>query len=92
MYETDIQLIANIFGLTAQKPKKLTYDLEKDRHNVMFLSKTGVELQNTLSFKRKSFYLQYLSAELTENKIKSMLEILALRSYEMKYSLFTCNA
>ena len=58
--------------------------MEKDAAEKMrcFSAKSAWGFIWALSFKWKSRFLQFLSAELTENKIKSMPEILAPRSFK----------
>ena len=73
-----------MFHLRKKRYTELTYIVEKDAAEKMkcFSAKSTWGFIWFLSFKWKSRFLQFLSAELTENKIKSMPEILEPRSFK----------
>ena len=90
--EVDVEMcsIAIILSLRQITYTKLTYIVEKDAAEKIrcFSAKFSWGFIGALSFTIKSRFLQILSTESTESKIKTMPEILAPRSFKwyMVYS------
>ena len=91
MQKTENFKIANIIGLRPQKFAKIMYVVEKDAAEKMrrFSAKSPRGFIGALSFTIKSPFLQILSTESTESKIKTMPEILAPRSFKW-YMVCSC--
>ena len=84
--EVDVEMcsIAIILSLRQKAYTKLIYIVEKDAAEKMgrFSAKSELGFIGALSFTIKSRFLQILSTESTESKIKTMPEILAPRSFK----------
>ena len=93
LVEVDVEMcsIANILSLRQKRSAKLTYIVEKDATEKMrrFSAKSPRGFIGALSFTIKSPFLQILSTESTESKIKTMPEILAPRSFKW-YMVCSC--
>ena len=94
LVEVDVEMcsIANILSLRQKRSAKLTYIVEKDATEKMrrFSAKSPRGFIGALSFTIKSPFLQILSTESTESKIKTMPEILAPRSFKW-YMVCSCT-
>ena len=94
LVEVDVEMcsIANILSLRQKRSAKLTYIVEKDATVKMrrFSAKSPRGFIGALSFTIKSPFLQILSTESTESKIKTMPEILAPRSFKW-YMVCSCT-